>query len=433
MTCGARPMRRSTFLDAVGISLAPGLVDRLVARTEGWIAGLQLASISLRDRHDAAAMIETFAGSQRFVLDYLADEVLGEIDPDLRRFLVQAAIAERFTADLCRELTGREDAAALLERAERANLFLVPLDAERRWYRFHGLFADYLRAQLTQVERSELHERAAAWFERAGLEREAVGHALAAGSVDRAVRLVERLARPAFEAGELATLLGWLEALPPDRVASSGELLSLHAWALFETGQVGAAVALAERHLAAAGARGPAEGRLLVLRALMATVTRPDAESLALEGLELVGGDLVFRSLALLAAGLATLARGDYVAAVETLRTGYETALLTGNPNAVLLAVNPLGQALALAGLRGEAETICRGVLAQQADGHGTPRVIAWPARVVLGHRPLRGQRSRRGSPRARGWVRSGASAGDRPPRPRLGDLVPRAGSPRLR
>jgi LuxR family maltose regulon positive regulatory protein len=375
----------SVYLDASGFSLESELVDRLVARTEGWIAGLQLAAISLRDRPDAAAMIETFAGSQRFVLDYLADEVLGEIDPDLRRFLVRTAIAERFTADLCRELTGREDAGALLERAERANLFLVPLDAERRWYRFHGLFADYLRAQLTQDEQCELHERAAAHLERAGLEAEALEHALAAGSFDRAVCLLERLARPSFEAGELTTLLGWLEALPPDRVADSGELLSLQAWTLFETGQVGTAVALAERHLASSDARGPAEGRLLVLRALMATVTGPDAQSLALEGLELVGGDLLFRSMGLLAAGLATLARGDYEAAVETLRAGYETALLTGNPNAILLAVNPLGQALALAGLPGEAEAICRAVLTQQADGHGRPRLIAWPARVVLG------------------------------------------------
>ncbi|HEX7399770.1 MAG TPA: LuxR C-terminal-related transcriptional regulator [Candidatus Limnocylindrales bacterium] len=375
----------SFYLDAVGISLEPGLVERLAARTEGWIAGLQLAAISLRDRPDPAAMVEAFAGSQRFVLDYLADEVLGRVDPDLRSFLVQTSIAERFDVGLCRELTGRDDAEALLERAERANLFLVPLDLERRWYRFHGLFADYLRAQLTDHERAGLHERAAAHLERMGLEPEAIEHALAAGSVDRAVRLVERAARPAFEAGELSTLLGWLDALPAERVSASDELVSLQAWALFETGQVGAAVTLAQRHLASTTERGPAEGRLLTLRALMETVTGSDAESLAFTGLELVGDDPLFRSLGLLAAGLATLAHGEYVAAVETLRAAYETALLTGNPTAVLPAVSPLGQALALAGLRGEAETICRTVLAQQADAQGRPRPIAWPARVVLG------------------------------------------------
>ena len=359
------------------------------------------------------------------MLDYLADEVLGEIDPDLRRFLVRTAIAERFTADLCRELTGREDAVTLLERAERANLFLVPLDAERRWYRFHGLFADYLRAQLTPDERCELHERAAAHLEQAGLEPEALEHALAAGSVDRAVRLLERLARPAFEAGELATLLGWLEALPPDGLATSPELLSMHAWALFETGQVGAAVAIAERHLAQSGARGPTEGRLLVLRALMATVTGPDAEDLAREGLELVGADQLFRSLGLLAAGLAALARGEYAAAVETLRAGFEVALTAGNPMALLPAVNPLGHALTAAGQRDEAEGICRRVLALCADAQGRPRPIAWPARVVLGIVRYEANDLARGPPRARGGVRGRPRPRDRASRAGLGGPAP--------
>jgi LuxR family maltose regulon positive regulatory protein len=375
----------SVYLADAGISLEPGLVERLVERTEGWIAGLQLAAISLRGRLDPATLIEVFGGSQRFVFDYLADEVLGGVDAEFRAFLVRTSIAERFTGELCRELTGRPDANALLERAERANLFIVPLDAERRWYRYHRLFADYLRSQVDNTERGPLHGRAADWFERMGFASEAIDHALAGSSLDRATRLIERAARPAFEAGELATLLGWLEALPAERVAASPELVSLQAWALFETGQVGAAVALAERHLASSDARGPAEGRLLVLRGMMATVTGPDAESLAIEGLGLVGNDPLFRSFGLLAAGLGTLARGEYAAAVETLRAGYRAALAAGNPMAVIPAVNPLGHGLALVGLRGEAETICRTVLAQQADGQGRPRPIAWPARVVLG------------------------------------------------
>ena len=371
--------------DSIKGGLEGGDLDRLVERTEGWIAGLQLAAISLQGRPDPSGAVAAFHGSQRFVFDYLADEVLAGLDKDLRTFLLQTSIAQRFTAELCSELTDREDAEAILERAERANLFLVPLDRERRWYRYHHLFADYLRSQLGDEERRDMHERAAGYFARAGLVTEAIEHALAAGSTERAFRLVERVARPAFEAGELATLLGWLEALPAERVAASPELVSLHAWTLFETGQVAAALTLAGRHLASSDAREPAEGRLLILPALMATVTGPDAESTAVEGLGLVGDDPLFHSFGLLAVGLATLARGEYMPAVETLRAAFEAALRTGNPTAVLPAVSPLGQALALAGLRGEAETICRTVLAEQADGQGRPRPIAWPARVVLG------------------------------------------------
>ena len=360
-------------------------LTRLLERTEGWIAGLQLAAISLRDRPEPGALIRAFSGSQRYVFDYLADEVLAGLDGELRSFLVRTSVSERFTVELCRELTGRDDAAVLLDRAARANLFLVPLDVEGRWYRYHRLFGDYLRSQLGEDERHQLHERAADWFEHADLASEAIDNALAAGSTDRVIRLVERGARPAFEAGELATLLGWLEALPPGRVSMSPELSSLHAWALFETGQVAAALTLAGRHLASSGSPGPAEGRLLILQGLMATVTGPDAEKLATEGLDLVGDDPLFRSFGLLATGLAALARGEYTPAAGILRAGFEEALRAGNPMAVIPAVNPLGHALAAVGLRGEAETICRTVLAEQADGHGRPRPLVWPARVVLG------------------------------------------------
>ncbi len=371
--------------DALSVELASADRELLVERTEGWIAGLQLAAISLHGKPDAAALIASFGGTQRFVLDYLADEVLAGLDDDLRRFLIRTSIAERFTAELCGELTGRDDAAVLIERAERANLFVVPLDADRRWYRYHHLFADFLRSQLGEDERRSLHERAAGWFERVGLEAEAIDHALAAGAPDRTIRLVERAARPAFESGELVALLGWLEALGPEWVALSPELTTIHAWTLFETGQLGAALSLAERHLASTTARGPTEGRLLILQALTATVTGPGAENLAIEGLALVGDDPLFASFALLAKGLSTLAHGAYGQAVEILRTGFEAAVRAGNPMALLPAVNPLGHGLTVAGLLGEAETLCRTVLAQQADGLGKPRPIAWPARVVLG------------------------------------------------
>ena len=376
----------STYLGDAGISLDPPLVGRLLDRTEGWIAGLQLAAMTLMNRPDAALAIDAFGGSQRFVLDYLADEVLGRIDDDLRTFLVRTSIADRFDAGLCRALTGREDTEALLTQAERANLFLVALDTERHWYRYHGLFADYLRAQLTEHEQRELHERAATYLEVHGLGQEAIAHALAAGSIDRAIRLVEREARPTFEAGELATLLGWLDALPAERLAASGELVSLHAWALLFVGQPAAAKACVDRHLVGSGVGGPAEGRLLALRALLATVTGTDAEQLAGVSLELLGeDDDIFRALTLQAVGMAQWSGGGLAAAVETWRLTLEVATRTRQPMAIFPAVTALANGLNETGRRVEAEALCRRILEEYTDSRRRPRTIAWWVRMPLG------------------------------------------------
>jgi LuxR family maltose regulon positive regulatory protein len=374
----------STYFTEAGVGLEPDLVQRLVERTEGWIAGLQLAAVSLRDRPDAVARVEAFDGSQRFVFDYLADEVLGRIDDDLRSFLAATSIADRFEVGLCRALTGREDADALLARAEHANLFVVPLDGERHWYRYHHLLADYLRAQLDEDDRRELHERAADYLEARGLHPEAIDHALAAGSIDRAVRLVEREARLAFEAGELATLLGWLDALPPERVAASGELVSLQAWALLFAGRPAAARACAEGRLATTGASGPAEGRLLALRALLATYSGPNAEDLARASLELLDDDL-FEAFALQAAGMAQWSGGELSPAVETWRLALEAATRARQPMAVFPAVTALANGLNQTGRRAEAEALCRGVLEEDGDRHGRSSPIAWWVRLPLG------------------------------------------------
>ncbi len=376
----------SAYLDQAGVALEPELVERVVERTEGWIAGLQLAAISLARRSDAASVIDAFGGSQRFVLDYLADEVLGGIDDSLRSFLVATSIADRFDAGLCRALTGREDAGAFLAQAERANLFLVALDTERHWYRYHGLFADYLRAQLTEHERTELHERAAAYLEAHDLGREAIDHALAAGSIDRAIRLIEREARQAFEAGELTTLLGWLDALPPERLVASGELVSLQAWTLLFTGQPAAARAVAESRLQGSGVGGPAQGRLLALSALVATVTGPAAEHLARTSLEVLDeNDDLFRALALQAAGMAQWSRGELAAAVETWRLTLDAAARSHQPMAVFPAVTALANGLNQTGRRSEAEALCRRILEDHGDSRGQPRPIAWWVRMPLG------------------------------------------------
>lgn len=265
-------------------------------------------------------------------------------------------------------------------------MFLVALDPERRWYRCHGLLADYLRAQLDEHERTGLHERAADYLEAQGLRAEAIDHALAARAIDRAIRLIEREARPAFEAGELATLLGWLDALPAERLAASGELVSLRAWALLFAGQPAAAKASAEGHLVGSGTRGSAEGRLLALHALLSTFGGPDAEQLAGASLELLGeDDDSFRALTLQAVGMAQWSRGELAAAVETWRLALEAATRTRQPMALFPAVTALANGLNQTGGRAEAEALCRTILEVYAGPGGSSRQIAWWVRIPLG------------------------------------------------
>ena len=202
---------------AMGLDLTAADIDALEGRTEGWIAALQLAALSLKDRDDPGAFIAGFTGDDRFVVDYLVDEVLNRQPDDIRSFLLETSILSRLTASLCAAVTGRHDAKATLETLERSNLFVVALDDRRKWYRYHHLFADVLRARLTdeQPERlADLQRRASDWFESDGDRPEAVRHALAAADQARAAELIE-LAIPALrQARQEATLRSWLDALP---------------------------------------------------------------------------------------------------------------------------------------------------------------------------------------------------------------------------
>ena len=178
-----------------GIDVPDATVAMLEDRTEGWVTGLLLAALSLRGRTDAAGALAEFSGSHRFVLDYFVEEVLDRQDDDLRAFLIETSVLDRLSGPLCDAVTGRCDGQTLLEAAERAGLFLVPLDEDRRWWRYHHLFADLLRARMAQERpgrAAELHRAAATWWERHGMVDDAVRHGLATGDVARVARLVEQ-------------------------------------------------------------------------------------------------------------------------------------------------------------------------------------------------------------------------------------------------
>ena len=231
-------------------SAQPDAVAALTARTEGWAAGLQLAALSLRGQDDAAAFVAAFTGSHRYVLDYLAEEVLERQDAQLRTFLLETSVLERLSGPLCDAVTGREGSQALLEQAERAGLFLVPLDEVRGWWRYHHLFADLLRARLQQEQPgrlAQLHRNAAAWYSGHGLADDSIGHAVASGELTWAARLIEKHFDAVYYLrGEAATIQRWLSALPDDLVWSRPRLLLAKAQMAAASGHVAEAERSAE-------------------------------------------------------------------------------------------------------------------------------------------------------------------------------------------
>jgi LuxR family maltose regulon positive regulatory protein len=233
------PAEAADFLNQVmGLNLSAEDIAALETRTEGWIAGLQLAAVSLQGRADASAFVHAFSGSNRFVLDYLAEEVLARQEPEIQEFLLKTSILERMSASLCDAVMGDSgkrdsDSAARLDYLERANLFVVALDDDRNWYRYHHLFADLLRGRLAQKlpdQVAALHLRASAWFEGCGLLDEAIAHTLAACEMERAAELVERIAIRMFVEERATTLSHWIDALPENVLRARPWLCLYHAW-----------------------------------------------------------------------------------------------------------------------------------------------------------------------------------------------------------
>ena len=236
------PEEAAAYLNGVmGLQLTAGDVAALEARTEGWIAALQLAALSMQGRDDVAGFIAGFAGDDRYVVDYLAEEVLARQPGRVQDFLLRTSVLGRLSGPLCDAVTGQGGGKAMLEALDRGNLFLVPLDDRRRWYRYHHLFADVLQARLLDEQPGQvpgLHRRASVWYEQNGELSEAIGHALAAADFERAAGLVE-LAIPAMRrTRQETTVRGWLEALP-DEVIRVRPVLSVNlAGALLTSGEL---------------------------------------------------------------------------------------------------------------------------------------------------------------------------------------------------
>jgi LuxR family maltose regulon positive regulatory protein len=232
--------------NSMRLDLTADALETLETRTEGWIAALQLAALSMQGRDDAAAFIASFAGDHRYVVDYLAEEVLQRLPEAVQHFLLETSILEQLSGPLCDAVTGQADGQARLEELDRSNLFVVALDGRRQWYRYHHLFADVLRTHLRgqQPEQTRvLNRRASEWYARNGNQPEAIQYALAADDFERVATLVELSARAILRSYRPSRLVQWLMAVPDDSVRARPVLCAYYAFALFGLGELDAAEA----------------------------------------------------------------------------------------------------------------------------------------------------------------------------------------------
>ena len=224
----------------MGLNLSDNEVALLERRTEGWIAGLQLAALSMQGHTDLHGFVQSFTGSSRFVLDYLIEEVFDRQAPDIKEFLLSTSVLEQLAGPLCNAVTQREDGQIFLETLEQANLFIIPLDQSRGWYRYHRLFAELLRNRLRTsrpADEALLHGRASRWYEAEGLTPEAIHHALAAQAWGRAAALIGQAADGLLRRGELLTLVRWFRKIPPELINGHPELGLSFVWALLLSGR----------------------------------------------------------------------------------------------------------------------------------------------------------------------------------------------------
>ena len=357
----------------LGLTLPAPALAALDRRTEGWAAGLQLAGLALQGRADPAAFIGTLTGDHRYLRDYLADEVLARQPPAVQAFLLQTSLLTQLTGPLCDAVTGQPGGQAQLEALEHANLFLVPLDDERHWYRYHALFGEFLRARLAATGPEQvavLHRRAAAWYAAQGQAAAGIAHALAGEDWPAAAALVETAGRAAWMRSEIATLAGWLAALPTALIAARPQLGFLAAWSAIARSRLDDV----EPHLAAvraataAGAPAAPDlaGEITTLRATVARARGDSATTLALSAQalsELAPDNAILRGVIALNQGHAHRARGDVAAASRAFGEAARLGQAIGHVHVALLALYHLAQLEQAAGRVERAYSIYRQIL----------------------------------------------------------------------
>jgi LuxR family maltose regulon positive regulatory protein len=399
--------------DVSGLDLDTADLAALEGRTEGWIAALQLAALSLQGREDTAGFIAGFAGDDRYVVDYLVEEVLGRQPDAVRRFLLETSILDRLGGPLCDAVTGRDDGRSMLELLERSNLFVVPLDASRQWYRYHHLFADLLRTHLLAERPADvaaLHRRAGEWYDAAGEPVPAVRHLLAAGDLARAADVVERSVATLLRDRQEATVRRWLDDFPPDVLRHRPVLTIGFIGSLMSSGEVtGVAERLDEVERLVADPSAPlvvlddaelarVPGLIEMYRAALALMggdfaaTTEHADRAAARAAE---GDHLAVSAASALSGLAAWATGDLAGAHRRYSIAVEGLRRAGHHSDVLGCSITLGDLRITQGRLADArrtfEDALRLAAEQEPDGvmRGTADMLVGLSQVALERQDL--------------------------------------------
>ena len=386
------PTEAQRLLRGAGVRTTRTEAVELADATEGWPVGLYLAALSLQEQHRSTLPPIRFNGHDRFVVDYVRSEVLGRLSRERQRFLTRTSILDRLSGPLCDAVMDRSGSARTLESIERQNLLLVPLDRQREWYRYHHLFRDVLRAELTRREPEaipQLHRRAADRFEELGLLEDALVHAHASGDEDRAAGLLQRVGLAFYRIGRIATLRRWLDLLGEDVIARNGGLALMAAW----IAALGGDPVAADRWASAAD-RVPLTGPSLLGAASLrssagmvhATMSRGGAEAMYKAARLAVREEpesSQFRASALTYLGLATLIRGDEPAADILFAEASEVGLRIGGMTAASLALAERSLIAASNGDRAAAKEYAQHARAVVHEAHLDEHITTGPVHAA--------------------------------------------------
>lgn len=387
------------FLEqTMGLSLPPSAAQTLHTHTEGWVAGLQLAALALKEHpEDVSSLIRQFSGDDRYIADYLIAEVLQKQASDVREFLLRTSVLDKLTGALCNALTGRDDSQKMLEQLEHANLFIIPLDQKRDWYRYQKLFAEALQAALDKTKKLELYQKAMQWHEQKGLLQEAMHYASSyahlSGDFENVKRLLPRAAEEALRRGAMQTVRMWLETLPDEDVRADGELSTYKAWTLVMFGEMGKA----ETYLAAADKKTTSAlssstlGKQLVLQAYLELLHHQHydrARALAGSALHLLeqpATATLWHNIALWVVAEAQERTSRITETIATLREAQQSAR-QGDDHFFAAAIDYfLASALNDHGERREAVKVCNAAIARYTDSDGRVSPIASLVMSYLG------------------------------------------------